>query len=284
MTTITKHIWPGKPASFLLTPSASSFYYVDAHTGEMIDKYNDLKFTLDRTTYDAANGTNLPGTLKRSEGQPDIGDATLDAAHNNAGVVYNYYKNTYNRDSYDDAGATIVSSVHYSTNYNNAFWSPDLEQMVYGSAFFSRLSAIHGSSSCSSRGLLPGSQALSLRSSCSSAMRSNRPVWFSPVERSPWKSATSAQPYIRLLCMQRGFPRFARVSGTPSADCVCLINAANVVRIMGIFYVGVYAPQWLPLIHDVVGEALMILLVLLMWLIWSRKMVMSPLRPAHQTG
>jgi hypothetical protein len=34
------------------------------------------------------------------------------------------------RDSYDNAGATIKSSAHYSSSYNNAFWNGS--QMVYG--------------------------------------------------------------------------------------------------------------------------------------------------------
>ena len=113
-------------------PIGEFIYYVDAHTGEIIDKYDDLKTALDRRTYDAATGTNLPGTLRRSEGQANIGDAALDSAHNHAGFVYNYYFIEHNRDSYDDAGATIVSTVHYDVNYNNAFWSSGLEQMVYG--------------------------------------------------------------------------------------------------------------------------------------------------------
>ncbi|TWE04965.1 bacillolysin/thermolysin [Neobacillus bataviensis] len=47
-----------------------------------------------------------------------------------AGKVYDYYKNTFNRNSFDNNGATIRSSVHYSRNYNNAFWNGS--QMVYG--------------------------------------------------------------------------------------------------------------------------------------------------------
>lgn len=47
-----------------------------------------------------------------------------------AGKVYDYYKNTFNRNSFDNNGATIRSSVHYSRNYNNAFWNG--QQMVYG--------------------------------------------------------------------------------------------------------------------------------------------------------
>jgi bacillolysin len=114
------------------SPLGEFIYYVDARTGEIIFKYNDLKTALDRKTYDAATGTALPGTLKRSEGQADIGDAALDAAHNNAGTVYNYYMTQHGRDSYDNAGATIVSTVHYDVNYNNAFWSSGTQQMVYG--------------------------------------------------------------------------------------------------------------------------------------------------------
>ncbi|WP_223589312.1 M4 family metallopeptidase [Neobacillus bataviensis] len=47
-----------------------------------------------------------------------------------AGKVYDYYKNTFNRNSFDNNGATIRSSVHYSRSYNNAFWNG--QQMVYG--------------------------------------------------------------------------------------------------------------------------------------------------------
>ncbi|MGG3564388.1 M4 family metallopeptidase [Neobacillus rhizosphaerae] len=47
-----------------------------------------------------------------------------------AGKVYDYYKNTFNRNSFDNNGATIRSTTHYSRNYNNAFWNGS--QMVYG--------------------------------------------------------------------------------------------------------------------------------------------------------
>jgi len=51
-------------------------------------------------------------------------------AHYYAGVVYDYYKNTFNRNSFDNNGATLRSTVHYGRNYNNAFWNGS--QMVYG--------------------------------------------------------------------------------------------------------------------------------------------------------
>ncbi|WP_347552072.1 M4 family metallopeptidase [Pseudalkalibacillus hwajinpoensis] len=51
-------------------------------------------------------------------------------AHYYAGTVYDYYKNTHNRNSFDNNGATIRSTVHYGSSYNNAFWNGS--QMVYG--------------------------------------------------------------------------------------------------------------------------------------------------------
>jgi vibriolysin len=104
--------------------------YADAITGDFVLNAPEYKYLKNRITYTANNGTTLPGTQKRAEGSADIGDAAIDAAHNYAGNVYDYYKNVHARDSYDNAGATIKSSAHYSTSYNNAFWNGT--QMVYG--------------------------------------------------------------------------------------------------------------------------------------------------------
>lgn len=57
-------------------------------------------------------------------------DAAAVDAHYYAGVTYDYYKDVFNRNSYDGKGAKLVSSVHYGRNYNNAFWNGS--QMVYG--------------------------------------------------------------------------------------------------------------------------------------------------------
>jgi Zn-dependent metalloprotease len=104
--------------------------FVDAQSGEILWSYDDLQTVKTRKTYTANNNTLLPGTLKRSEGSTDIGDLPVDSAHNYAGTTYDYYNLEQGRDSYDALGATITSSAHYSTNYDNAFWSGS--QMVYG--------------------------------------------------------------------------------------------------------------------------------------------------------
>ncbi len=51
-------------------------------------------------------------------------------AHWGAEVTYDYYYNVHNRKSYDNKNAKIYSYVHYSTNYDNAFW--DGIRMTYG--------------------------------------------------------------------------------------------------------------------------------------------------------
>jgi Zn-dependent metalloprotease len=56
-------------------------------------------------------------------------DPSVDAQWG-ATIVYDYWKGTHNRLSYDGANAPLYSLVHYSTNYANAFWSGD--RMVYG--------------------------------------------------------------------------------------------------------------------------------------------------------
>jgi vibriolysin len=104
--------------------------FIDAQTGEFVQSYNNLKTSRNRKTYTASNGTRLPGSLLRSEGQAPVSDAVANQAHDNAGFTYDFYFSRYGRDSYNGAGATLTSTVHYSRNYVNAYW--DGTQMVYG--------------------------------------------------------------------------------------------------------------------------------------------------------
>ena len=83
-----------------------------------------------RRVHTAANGTTLPGTLVRSEGQPAGNDVAVNEAYDGAGATYELYLKAYQRNSIDDRGMPIVSTVHYDNAYDNAFWNG--EQMVYG--------------------------------------------------------------------------------------------------------------------------------------------------------
>ncbi|HEX5754345.1 MAG TPA: M4 family metallopeptidase [Archangium sp.] len=109
---------------------ANDLVYVDAQRGGVLLENPLIHTALNRRVYSANNGTTTPGTLKRSEGQAAIGDAHVDINYDMLGVTYNCYKTLFNRDSYDNLGATLTSTVHYGSNYVNAYW--DGTQMVYG--------------------------------------------------------------------------------------------------------------------------------------------------------
>jgi vibriolysin len=104
--------------------------YVDAASGKILAIHPRIYFAESRSAYSANHGTTLPGTLRRSEGGAATSDSDINAAYDNTGATYEAYKTFWNRDSYDNAGATLISSVHYSTNYCNVFWNST--QMVYG--------------------------------------------------------------------------------------------------------------------------------------------------------
>lgn len=83
-------------------------------------------------TYNDSNKTRLPGSLMyetSSVFNTTAEKAAVDA-HYYAGAVYDFYKNSFNRNSIDGNGMSIKSTVHYGRNYNNAFWNG--AQMVYG--------------------------------------------------------------------------------------------------------------------------------------------------------
>jgi vibriolysin len=104
--------------------------YVDVDTGAIVAVYPTIHFTLNRKVYSANNGTSTPGTLKRSEGQAATTDVDVNAAYDNTGDSYKAYNNFWNRDSYNNQGGQLISTVHYSTNYCNAYWNGT--QMTYG--------------------------------------------------------------------------------------------------------------------------------------------------------
>ena len=110
-------------------PPARMVYFIDAHKGAVVYSYDALEDARNRRTYTASNGTSIPGTLLISEGGSS-GDSVAQAAHNNMGTAYNYYYNTFGRDSFNGTGAALTTTVHYGSSYNNAYWNG--QQMVFG--------------------------------------------------------------------------------------------------------------------------------------------------------
>ena len=84
-----------------------------------------------RQVFDCQGTTDLPGDPVRSETDTNPNrDRTVNEAFDNAGTTWDFYNKIFGRESVDDHGKTLVSSVHYGEKYDNAFWNG--QQMVYG--------------------------------------------------------------------------------------------------------------------------------------------------------
>ncbi|RYE86316.1 MAG: hypothetical protein EOO75_15870, partial [Myxococcales bacterium] len=141
---------------------------VDAHTGALLEMYDDVKtvaatakgvFGTDRTfeveqglegydlidatrgegifTHTALEDFDLPGSIVTSATKDTAWDRNVPNgkgsavdAHFFAGVVYDFFKDTFQRRGIDGADGPILSTVHYGLRYENAFW--DGRQMAYG--------------------------------------------------------------------------------------------------------------------------------------------------------
>lgn len=74
------------------------------------------------------NATTLPGLpIAQPQASPD---QTVSRAFATTNDVIAFYRQVFGRNSVDDSGMTLISSVHYGVNYNNARWSG--QQMLYG--------------------------------------------------------------------------------------------------------------------------------------------------------
>jgi Zn-dependent metalloprotease len=85
-----------------------------------------------RLIYDARHRDfpSLPGKLVRSEGDGPGKDAAVNEAYDHSGATHDFYNTVFDRNSLDDKGMSLISSVHLLRKFNNAFWNG--EQMVYG--------------------------------------------------------------------------------------------------------------------------------------------------------
>jgi Zn-dependent metalloprotease len=114
------------------------FIWVDAEDASILLSFSQLADALNRRVYDAQSTSALPGVLVRSEGGAPTGDADADLAYQFSGDTYNYFAVEHGRDSYDGAGASMISTVHYcpdpsSCPFSNALWNGS--QTIYGTGW-----------------------------------------------------------------------------------------------------------------------------------------------------
>ena len=103
---------------------------VNAADGSIALRQPHIFTAKNREMHDSKHTYTTPGTLVRSEGGAASTDKYINDNYDRLGATYDCYKQLFGRDSYDGNGAKLISSIHYSTNYVNAYWNGT--QMVYG--------------------------------------------------------------------------------------------------------------------------------------------------------
>src|SRR5689334_6272567 len=78
----------------------------------------------------SGNELELPGNPVRYEGGKDTGDSSADEVYKNTGLTWDFYNAEFGRNSINDQGMTLVSSVNFGDKWDNAMWNGT--QMVYG--------------------------------------------------------------------------------------------------------------------------------------------------------
>jgi Zn-dependent metalloprotease len=80
------------------------------------------------SVFDCRNGTKLPGVLVKKPATST--DASAKRAYTQTAAVARFFDQVFGRNSIDNGGMPLNSSIHYSVKYNNAFWNGS--QMTYG--------------------------------------------------------------------------------------------------------------------------------------------------------
>ena len=76
-----------------------------------------------RTIYDQKESSAMTlGQVARSEGAGPVQDPAVNEAYDGFGATYTFFWEVFGRNSIDNAGLPILGLVHFSTNYDNAFW------------------------------------------------------------------------------------------------------------------------------------------------------------------
>jgi len=109
------------------TLSGDNYILQDATRGNGVKTYNLKKSSTISTAVDFKDADNNWTTAEHNNSTFD--NAALDA-HWGVEKTYDYFKTTFNRNSYDNAGAVLKSYVHYGNSYENAGWSGT--EMIYG--------------------------------------------------------------------------------------------------------------------------------------------------------
>jgi vibriolysin len=128
------------------TGSEASTIYADASSGELILRENQMYDALNREIYNYGSQNPKekpinPGTLIFKEGWNLAGaDDATKSIYPKLATTYNYLKNRFNRNSFDNQGTKMKASVHSKILSSLAFWNGE-----HKAAFFADTTPGHDS-------------------------------------------------------------------------------------------------------------------------------------------
>jgi Zn-dependent metalloprotease len=128
---------PGNPTTLAVDPVAQAVEQTLRTDAEMRASRATASATTRKgatkpswAVYTASSKQTLPGKLIRNAGDPDSTDPAVNEAAVDGQAALDLFSQVYGRNSYDDAGAEVIMTVHYGQRYDNAFWNGT--QLVFG--------------------------------------------------------------------------------------------------------------------------------------------------------
>lgn len=97
-------------------------FLLDTHTLTTLTENPEV------TLFDCKQTLSLPGSQVRNPARSE--DPTVTRTYTETDLLASFLRKVFKRNSADNAGMTLMSSVHYGKKYNNAMWNG--LQMIYG--------------------------------------------------------------------------------------------------------------------------------------------------------
>lgn len=138
-----------------------------------------------------ANNTDATSVTQVSSGSNSWSDKSSVSAHYNAGLAFDYYKNTFNRNSINGSGGTIISVINVTDNgssMENAYWNG--QAMFYGnggSAFKPLAGALDVAGHELTHGVVSNSANLEYKGQSGAINESMADIFGAMIDRDDWK-------------------------------------------------------------------------------------------------
>jgi Zn-dependent metalloprotease len=120
-------VWKQDTTYYMIDTSLPTFIQNPALPGSL-GKGNVVVLNLQNQEPDSYSSANVLTSTSAAAGWDTAGVSAL----TNLKTICDYYKKTFNRNSFDNQWRNAIAVVHTSRNYENAFWQPDVQMMFFG--------------------------------------------------------------------------------------------------------------------------------------------------------